>query len=828
MRSIYIPLLSIILFCCAGPEATEEGELIDGKADVFGEGETVEVIITDPYCDVCTSEDKDIVRARSEIRARVVELIGQATETIDIAQFTFSDSEIKEALLEAHRNGVQIRLAMNSAQDRDGSVARELLDAGIDVRFIAGRPAGDRFGLMHAKFMIVDSGVLVTGSNNWSSTGISINDENTIVITGSSSTPIIAGFACDFEAIWNSDPDSAAACNDDGLIFTPSGDAVRLIRDSIRGAEESIDVLMHHLTFDDHVRDLAQAAERGVRVRVIVNAADREEHRGSRWDRLIAAGGEIRYKQTNGDLYQIMHHKLVIIDDRILINGSGNWSGSAFFNNFENFVRYTDSRVVRPFRETFARLWTWSLTGESLDMGRSAAEQHAETNAVYLGNLHSHFDAVDGDQMLDDGRAERIDEQGVVYAVDVGDTVPEAARFAFEYARDQGGMDFLGLSPHTMDFAPADSPTQANMTEEGYGQMRAVAGAVTDESGGEFLAIPSMEWSTNGSGNHVNILGISRIANTERGRFDLLYQDFLPALEATGDQPILMFNHPRTFRIYQEALDGNWDQIFGVNLLDIPQSSQRRKKFNDYGLDDFAPLSEVHQSWIDGEAMPDEAIVAETLSNIWNLTQPYVRLMEVTPGRGSELGGEDFYNPSLSIEEDGTMSRFVRVHTDWDYYLLNGFRLAPAASHDNHMANWGTGHSSRTGIAADELTLEGLLEAIDARCVYASEDQNLILRFYAENRIPMGGTHTTPHGSVSTTAYIEDPDYSGPFEIVVYRGRVGDAQTEQVDTFTLNEGGSISPILEVPEPGEYFFYLEVFEPEPNRMAWTAPIWVERI
>ena len=63
----------------------------------------------------------------------------------------------------------------------------------------------------------------------------------------------------------------------------------------------------------------------------MINAADRDEHTGRHWDRLRAAGGEIRLKQNNPELYQLMHHKLVIVDGRVLINGSGNWSGSGFF-----------------------------------------------------------------------------------------------------------------------------------------------------------------------------------------------------------------------------------------------------------------------------------------------------------------------------------------------------------------------------------------------------------------------------------------------------------------------------------------------------------------
>ena len=64
------------------------------------------------------------------------------------------------------------------------------------------------------------------------------------------------------------------------------------------------------------------AAERGVEVRVVLNAETRAEHTGSEWTRLVNAGGRIRYKQTNGEMFQLMHHKLAIIDEALSVADS--------------------------------------------------------------------------------------------------------------------------------------------------------------------------------------------------------------------------------------------------------------------------------------------------------------------------------------------------------------------------------------------------------------------------------------------------------------------------------------------------------------------------
>ncbi len=495
---------------CTASSDTPEDPWGDGKADGWSSQRTIDVVLTEPFCDVCTADDKTVLQQRSSMTQRLVTLIDGAQSSIDIANYTFSVKAIEEAVLRAKTRGVTVRVAMDKGQETGDTVATRLSAAGVDVEFVAG---GDNpAGLQHAKFLLVDGTTLATGSNNWSSTGTSINEESMIVIASVDGDPLVAGFQCHFEAIWTRNPGGAAACSTPEVKFAPSTEPIKMLKEELARGQKSIDVLMHHLAFDDLVKELAKAAERGVKVRVIVNAADRAEHTGPAWDRLIAAGGRIRYKQTNADLFQLMHHKLVIVDDRVVVNGSGNWSGSAFFKNFENYVRYRDPRIARPYRQLYDRLWMWSLSGASLDAGKTAAQQHADETRVYFGNLHAHYAANASGAALDDGKPMRTDANGVMVPIDVGNTPSDAARYAYEYARDEGGMDFLALSPHTADDAMVEAGDPANMIPEQFHQLELVAGDVTRNSSGTFVALPAMEWSTNSSGNHVNIFGSRELA----------------------------------------------------------------------------------------------------------------------------------------------------------------------------------------------------------------------------------------------------------------------------------------------------------------------------
>lgn len=784
-----------------------------------------EVVLTAPHCDVCTAEDKAWLQARSPTTQRIVALIDGARATVDAAQFTFSVRPIEEALLRAHARGIKVRLALDAGQQGADTAGARLAAAGVPVRFVTGQTRGQGAGLQHAKYLLVDARALAAGSGNWSSTGTTINDES-LIIQEAEGDPLIRAFLCHFSRIWDQQPEKAGACGlPDRVAFSPSTAPITLITRAIQGAKTSIDVLMHHLLFDKLMKELVRARARGVRVRIVVNAADRDETRGPRWDHLRGAGVEIRYKRGNAGLYQLSHHKLAIVDGRTLLHGSGNWSGSAFFNNYEFFVRHDDPSLVAPFRARFEQLWALGLTAESVDAGLDPARQAAAATRIFFGNLHAHFSAGQGDARWDDGRPERHGPDGVVVPVDVPADAEAAARQAFAYARDEGHLDFLALTPHVVDDAPGDPADVPDMAPAGFAALRAAAAASTEA--GRFVALAGMEWNTNSRGNHVNVFGSQALAKVPRGRFDQLYDAWLPGRAAAGDRVWIMLNHPRTFRRHDESVEGAWDQAFDVPLPSIPKGGERAQKFNDYGIDDYPPLAAVLPDWISGDARPDPAVVAKSLAAVERASRPFARLMEVTVGRGTELGGETPANPSLVPGADGALTRQTHVQPDWEYYLSAGFRLAPAASHDNHFANWGTGHTSRTAIIAAALTPDALDAAIAARAVYASEDQNLALRFHADGRVAMGGQVTTAAAALPATVMVDDPDFPGPFTLTLRRGEVG-GTFETVWTTTVGAGWH-DLNLPLTAPGRTtIFYVQVHEPGPDRMAWSAPIWVERL
>ncbi|KAJ7417958.1 hypothetical protein BTVI_30867 [Pitangus sulphuratus] len=52
-----------------------------------------------------------------------------------------------------------------------------------------------------------------------------------------------------------------------------------------------------------------------------------------------------------------MHHKFAIVDRRVLITGSLNWTTQAIQSNRENVLVVDDAACVKPFLDEFERIW---------------------------------------------------------------------------------------------------------------------------------------------------------------------------------------------------------------------------------------------------------------------------------------------------------------------------------------------------------------------------------------------------------------------------------------------------------------------------------------
>lgn len=129
-----------------------------------------------------------------DCRRQLLDLLVAARETLDISVFTISDDRLSDAIIAAHKRGIQVRLITDNdkALDQGSDIAR-LIDHGIDVR------TDNTENHMHHKFAVVDKCILVNGSFNWTRSATDYNQENILV---TNEPKLVAAYFGEFESLW--------------------------------------------------------------------------------------------------------------------------------------------------------------------------------------------------------------------------------------------------------------------------------------------------------------------------------------------------------------------------------------------------------------------------------------------------------------------------------------------------------------------------------------------------------------------------------------------------------------------------------------------------
>ncbi len=137
------------------------------------------------------------------------------------------------------------------------------------------------------------------------------------------------------------------------VYFSLYDDPESIIVKSIENAEQSINIAMYSLTDSEISRAIVRAKERGVVIRIYLDSKEvNAEHSKSRF--FIKEGIENIRLSSNRYL---MHNKFAIIDNKIVITGSYNWTASAGQRNDENLLVLDEEKIVKKYQDYFYYLW---------------------------------------------------------------------------------------------------------------------------------------------------------------------------------------------------------------------------------------------------------------------------------------------------------------------------------------------------------------------------------------------------------------------------------------------------------------------------------------
>lgn len=107
----------------------------------------------------------------------VVETIEEAKEVIHVAAYSFTSDPIAEALVNAQKRGVEVKVILDKSQRKSPhSNYNYLKEQGVPVRI------NSHYAIMHNKFMVIDRKMVELGSFNYTKAAEEKNAENVLVV----------------------------------------------------------------------------------------------------------------------------------------------------------------------------------------------------------------------------------------------------------------------------------------------------------------------------------------------------------------------------------------------------------------------------------------------------------------------------------------------------------------------------------------------------------------------------------------------------------------------------------------------------------------------
>jgi phosphatidylserine/phosphatidylglycerophosphate/cardiolipin synthase-like enzyme len=137
------------------------------------------------------------------------------------------------------------------------------------------------------------------------------------------------------------------------IYFSPDDGVQNALVHLLNGAQESIYFLAYSFTSNqlgDIVREKAKA---GLTVEGVMDAEQIVSNQGTEYDPFQQAGLMVREDGNEG----LMHHKVFIVDRKIVAFGSYNFSQSAEKNNDENLIIVYNEAIAQQFLQEFDRVW---------------------------------------------------------------------------------------------------------------------------------------------------------------------------------------------------------------------------------------------------------------------------------------------------------------------------------------------------------------------------------------------------------------------------------------------------------------------------------------
>lgn len=297
---------------------------------------------------------------RTPMEDRLLALVNSAASQLDVALYGLDRQSVINALIAAYQRGVAVRVV------GDDEAAAGEYASGYQALSAAGIPVVTDTSLskiQHNKFLVSDGQVVWTGSTNFTDTGLTLNANNSIVITD---TTLAGVYAAEFSEMWSGRfhegkaDDTLHLLDYNGTLlesyFSPTDLVAFEVWDELARADQTIHFAMFFWTDDLLTARVIERLDAGVQVYGVWDQLG-AANAWSADEALCAAGARIKIENFAGKV----HHKFAVVDVAgsapVVILGSYNWTDSGAYNNDENTLIIHDAILAQAYYAEWQRLW---------------------------------------------------------------------------------------------------------------------------------------------------------------------------------------------------------------------------------------------------------------------------------------------------------------------------------------------------------------------------------------------------------------------------------------------------------------------------------------
>ena len=261
-------------------------------------------------------------QVNADLRLTLKRALSKARDSIYISVYSLTDTHLIQTLNKQAEEGISITITCDP--NTSGDISHYLHPKILFKRETS------TLSLMHRKLLIIDNTTFYIGSANFTYPSLEMHDN----LLFGCYHPALA------HRLTQEIPSTPLTFEFGKISFLPqhNREALTGIIQRIDNANHSIKIAMFTWTHPDLLEAILRASKRGVKIDVVL-------------DRYTAKGASHKvYKALlNHSIptylpphQELMHHKFLWIDERLLIFGSANWTRAAFSKNEELIFELTN------------------------------------------------------------------------------------------------------------------------------------------------------------------------------------------------------------------------------------------------------------------------------------------------------------------------------------------------------------------------------------------------------------------------------------------------------------------------------------------------------